>query len=61
MSQAFQPDSMPGYTLPVYAYRTPPELAGGGAIFGLPLVGIGSISPYAVQGRPVPPLSSMCR
>ena len=29
MSQAFQPDSMPGYTLPVYAYRTPPELAGG--------------------------------
>src|SRR6185436_8759484 len=23
------PDSMPGYTLPVYPYRTPPELAGG--------------------------------
>ena len=28
MSQAFQPDSMPGYTLPVYPYRTPPELSG---------------------------------
>jgi len=29
MSAAHQPDSMPGYTLPVYPYRTPPELAGG--------------------------------
>ena len=25
-----QPDAMPGYRLPVYPYRTPPELAGGG-------------------------------
>ncbi len=25
--KAFQPDRMPGYTLPVYAYRTPPEIA----------------------------------
>lgn len=33
-----------------------PELASGGAIFGMPLSGIGSISPYAVQGRPVPPV-----
>jgi len=31
MPKALQPDSMPGYTLPVYAYRTPPELAGGRA------------------------------
>lgn len=29
MSTLHQPDSMPGYTLPVYPYRTPPELAGG--------------------------------
>ncbi len=27
----FQPDAMPGYSLPVYPYRTPPELAGGAA------------------------------
>lgn len=33
-----------------------PEVARGGAIFGLPLSGIGSISPYAVQGRPLPPV-----
>jgi predicted permease len=33
-----------------------PELAGGGAIFGLPLAGTGSISPYAIQGRPFLPL-----
>ena len=26
--KAFQPDRMPGYTLPVYEYRKPPELAG---------------------------------
>lgn len=35
---------------------TAPELAAGGAIFGLPLGGIGSISPYAIQGRPLAPL-----
>ncbi len=33
-----------------------PELAGGGAILGLPLSGIGTVSPYAVQGRPLPPV-----
>lgn len=33
-----------------------PELAAGGAIFGLPLYGSNAISPYAVQGRPVPPV-----
>ena len=27
----FQPDAMPGYTLPVYPYRTPPELTGAAA------------------------------
>lgn len=33
-----------------------PELVAGGAIFGLPLYGSNAISPYAVQGRPVPPV-----
>jgi 3-(3-hydroxy-phenyl)propionate hydroxylase len=28
MTQAFQPSSMPGYSLPVYEYRRPPELSG---------------------------------
>jgi NADPH-dependent 2,4-dienoyl-CoA reductase/sulfur reductase-like enzyme len=31
MSATFQPDRMPGYVLPKYAYRRPPELAGGTA------------------------------
>ncbi|MGD9952903.1 MAG: FAD-dependent oxidoreductase [Burkholderiales bacterium] len=30
MSATFQPDRMPGYVLPRYAYRRPPELSGGG-------------------------------
>src|SRR5688572_20131602 len=29
MGATFQPSSMRGYELPVYAYRRPPELAGG--------------------------------
>ena len=33
-----------------------PELASGAAINGLPLSGQGFFSPYAVQGRPVPPI-----
>jgi predicted permease len=33
-----------------------PEFAAGGAIFGLPLAGVGSISPYSIQGRPIVPL-----
>jgi predicted permease len=33
-----------------------PEVASGGAVFGLPLSSIGSISPYSVQGRPIRPL-----
>jgi predicted permease len=35
---------------------TVPELAHGAAITGLPLTGAGFFSPYAVQGRPVPPV-----
>ncbi len=31
-----------------------PELEAAGVIFGAPLAGVGAISPYAVQGRPVP-------
>jgi len=30
MTNTHQPNSMPGYELPVYAYRKPPDLAGGG-------------------------------
>lgn len=33
-----------------------PELAAGGAIFGLPLNGSNAISPYLVQGRPALPI-----
>ena len=33
-----------------------PELAAGGAIFGLPLNGSDAISPYLVQGRPAQPI-----
>ncbi len=33
-----------------------PELAHGGAIFGLPLSGLGTFSPYSVRGRPILPL-----
>lgn len=33
-----------------------PEFASGGAIFGMPLSGIGSISPYAIQGRAIAPI-----
>ena len=29
MSATFQPDRMPGYVLPKYEYRRPPELDGG--------------------------------
>lgn len=41
-----------------------PELAAGGIAFGMPLTQAGFISPYAVQGRPIPeatkqPLSSV--
>jgi len=35
---------------------TAPELENGGAIFGLPLAGFASISPYSVQGRPILPV-----
>lgn len=34
-----------------------PEIAAGGVIFGAPLTGVSSISPFAVQGRPVPEIT----
>ncbi len=34
-----------------------PELEAGGVGFGLPLTGVGAISPFAVQGRPIPELT----
>lgn len=33
-----------------------PELAQAGVVFGLPLTGVQAITPFAVQGRPVPPV-----
>lgn len=41
MSTPHQPDAMPGYTLPVYPYRTPPELAGGGGDYPVIIAGGG--------------------
>ena len=42
MSATFQPDRMPGYVLPKYAYRRPPELAGGGSpVYPAVVVGAG--------------------
>lgn len=41
MSRAHQPSSMPGYSLPVYEYRAPPELAGGTTRYPVIVVGAG--------------------
>jgi 3-(3-hydroxy-phenyl)propionate hydroxylase len=45
MRKKHQPDRMPGYALPTYEYRTPPELAGGrragGAAYPAIVVGAG--------------------
>ena len=42
MSATFQPDRMPGYALPKYEYRTPPELSGGDApLYPVAVVGGG--------------------
>jgi 3-(3-hydroxy-phenyl)propionate hydroxylase len=42
MSATFQPDRMPGYVLPKYAVRRPPELDGGGeALYPVAIVGAG--------------------
>jgi glycine/D-amino acid oxidase-like deaminating enzyme len=42
MSATFQPDRMPGYVLPTYAYRPPPELAGGESpLYPVAVVGAG--------------------
>ena len=41
MAAAFQPNSMPGYSLPVYEYRAPPELAGKVETYPVIVVGAG--------------------
>jgi 3-(3-hydroxy-phenyl)propionate hydroxylase len=41
MAQSFQPSSMAGYSLPVYAYRRPPEL-GRGEIVSHPVIVVGA-------------------
>ena len=41
MGATLQPDRMPGYTLPVYEYRTPPELASG-ATLACPVLVVGA-------------------
>ncbi len=42
MSATFQPDRMPGYVLPKYQYRKPPELDGGDApLYPVAIVGAG--------------------
>lgn len=42
MEKGHQPSSMPGYTLPVYEYRRPPELAGNpGGVYPVIVVGAG--------------------
>jgi 3-(3-hydroxy-phenyl)propionate hydroxylase len=38
---AFQPDSMPGYKLPVYEYSRPPELEGSSLVYPAIVVGAG--------------------
>ena len=41
MGKTFQPDSMPGYKLPVYEYRKPPELEGTSHVYPVIVVGAG--------------------
>ena len=42
MTRVHQPSSMTGYSLPIYEYRTPPELAGKGkALYPVVIVGAG--------------------
>jgi len=41
MGKTFQPDSMPGYRLPVYEYRKPPELAAGSPVL-YPVIIVGA-------------------
>jgi putative ABC transport system permease protein len=36
-----------------------PELAGGGIALGMPLTNVGFISPFAVQGRPIPEFTKL--
>src|SRR5918994_7959470 len=41
MGKTFQPDAMPGYKLPVYEYRKPPELQGSSVLYPVIIVGAG--------------------
>ena len=41
MAKVHQPSSMPGYSLPVYEYRRPPELSGRSALYPVIVVGAG--------------------
>ena len=41
MAQGYQPSSMPGYSLPVYEYRAPPELSGSSFLYPVIVVGAG--------------------
>ena len=54
MAETFQPDRMPGYVLPRYEYRKPPELSGGGAPFYPAVVvgaGLGGLTAALELGR----------
>ena len=42
MSSAHQPDAMPGYQLPRYAYRRPPELSGAKPVEIYPVIVVGA-------------------
>jgi 3-(3-hydroxy-phenyl)propionate hydroxylase len=42
MSKVHQPDSMPGYTLPKYVYRTPPEFLGARPAARHPVIVVGA-------------------
>jgi 3-(3-hydroxy-phenyl)propionate hydroxylase len=54
MAATFQPDRMPGYVLPKYAYRKPPELSGGGSPLYPAIVvgaGLGGLTAALELGR----------
>jgi 3-(3-hydroxy-phenyl)propionate hydroxylase len=56
MGKTFQPDSMPGYKLPVYEYRKPPELSGDAPVLypviivGAGLAGLAAALELAARG-----------
>ena len=41
MTAAYQPSSMPGYSLPVYEYRKPPEFDSSSTLYPVAVVGAG--------------------